>query len=289
MPSPTVSAAPSQLRQGAANRGTGWTTLEKVASPAAGASFSYTIDATYWRRLLAFACQIATSAAAGVRQLNLIYQDGDGYIFNLVPLSNELGPSQTLVAYGDQATVTPVEVPESHQVEGSLPTPGPLATIASLVLPSGGWTLNWLAQLTGTLAAADVNNFGLYQGTTQLLQSVNGIIVGQPYPQESIQVQTPIGGATYAVKAIGAGTASSVYSAQLVAQPSNVPTLQVQIPDFILKSGWQLGLQLVGAQAGDQLSGIGLLFERYPSSDIPARDQGYADELAAAILHVMGR
>lgn len=286
-PRATISAAPAQLRQGAAVLGRGWTQLVKPQQPAAAANLVHPIPGDYWERLISVAFTLTTSAVAGIRTLALAYADGDGYVFNLVPISNEIGPSQTLTGYGDLASVTPVQAPESHQTEGAQTSPGATTTICSLVLPSGGWTLNWLVMLTGTLAAADTDNFGLYQGTTLIEQSVNGIIVGQPYAQDPVEVQVPVGGATYAVKNVAAGTAASVYSAQLVASPANVMQLQVQIPDFVMKSGWQVQLQLGGAQAGDQLSGLGLLVERYPSSDIDHLRGLSADTLAEIIAGLM--
>ena len=282
----TVQTAPAQLRQSAAFRGRGWTSLVKGVQPAAGGGFTYPIAGDFWRRILSVAATLATSSAAGIRQLNLVYQDGDGNIFNLVPISNEVGPSQTLTLYGDQASVTPVEAPESHQAEGSATSPAALTTLTSLVLPSGGWTLAWQVQVSGTVGATEINNFGLYNGTTLVLQSENGNTVGQDYPQDPIEIQVPTGGATYNIKNIALATTGAVYAAQLVATPANVPSLQVQIPDFILKSGWQLGLQLVGAQAADQLSGILILEERYPSSDYQLAPQDMLWAIADAIAAI---
>lgn len=279
----SISAAPAQLRQGAAILGRGWSQLVKPPQPPAGAGFTRAVPGDYWERLLSLAFTLTTSAAAGTRTLAVAYADGDGYVFNLVPISNEIGPSQQLTGYGDLASVTPVQAPNSHQSEGSVTTPGALAAVTSLVLPSGGWTLSWQVQLAGTPAAADANNFGLYAGTAQVLESVNAGAVGGPWQQETVQVQVPVGGATYAVKSISAGTAGAIYSAQLVASPANVMQLQVQLPDFVMKSGWQVSLQLGGAQAADQLSGLGMLLERYPSSDID-RLAGYPATVLAEIV-----
>lgn len=262
----TLSGRPAQIRPGTAFRSRGWQQLVKPASPAAAASFSRTIPGDTWERLLSCAFTFTSSAVAGIRTLSLVYQDGDLFTFNLVPISNEIGPSQQLTGYADLASVTPVQAPESHNTEGSVTSPAAGGAICSLALPSGGWTLGWQVQLGGTVAAGDANNFQLKQGTTVLDSSINPGAVGGPWPQLPVETQIPVGGATVSVNANAIGTVGAIYSAQLVASPANVMQLQVQIPDFVLKSGWAVGLQLGGAQAGDQLSGIGLLLERFPSS-----------------------
>lgn len=283
----TLSGAASQLRQGATVRGRGWQTLVKPPQPAAATSFTRTTPAEYWERLLSLAFTLTTSAVAGVRTLALLYQDGDAYTFNLVPISNEISPSQTLTGYADLASVTPVQAPNSHEITASVTAPAAGGVIASLVLPAGGWTLSWIIQLAGTPAAADANNFQLRQGAAVLLGSVNPGAVGGPWTQTPIEVQIPTGGATVSVNANGAGTAGAIYTAQLVAVPASVFQLQVQIPDFILKSGWGLQLQLGNAQAGDQLSGLGLLLERFPSSDIDQLAGDPIAELASELVYYL--
>lgn len=283
----TLSGAASQLRQGATVRGRGWQTLLRPPQPAAAASYLRTIPAEYWERVLSLAFTLTTSAAAGIRTLALAYQDGDQFTFNLVPISNEIGPSQQLTGYADLASVTPVQAPSSHDTENSVTAPAAGGVITSLALPSGGWTLAWQVQLAGTPAAADANNFQLRQGAAVLLESINPGAVGGPWPQDSIEVQIPVGGATVSVNANGVGTAGAIYSAQLVASPANVMQLQVQIPDFILKSGWQLALQLGGAQAGDQISALGLLVERFPSGDIDQLAGDPIAELASELVYYL--
>lgn len=285
-PGGTISSARPQLRQSAAALGRGWLQLVKLPTPAAAGSLQRTVPADYWERLLSLSFSLVTSAVAGTRTLALAYQDGDGYTFNLVPISNALGPSLNLNGYADLASVTPVQEPTSFQAEGSATAPAALTTLASVNIPSGGYTVNWTLMLSAAQAATDNDNFGLYLGTTLLLQSVNGTILGQPYPQDTVEVQVPIGGATLAVKNIGAGSAGAGYNAQLSATPSNLPALQVQLPDFMMKSGWQLVLQLGNAQAGDQISAAALLLERYPSSDIQHL-AGYSAEALAELL-IMG-
>jgi hypothetical protein len=233
-PPRTLAHIPRELRLSNLGYGLGNTKILKLPAPAAAAGFTRTIPADYWERILSLAFNLVTSAVAGTRTLAIVFQDQDGNTFNLTPISNEIGPSQNITAYADLASVTPVAVPASHQAEGSQPAPAAGTTITSLVLPSGGWTLNWLVQVSGA-----------------------------------------VGGATVLVRNVAVATAGTTYAAQLVATPANVPAAQVQLPDFLMHSGWQWGIQLGGPQAGDQLSGILLLAERF-SSDLaggyPATD-----------------
>jgi hypothetical protein len=264
-PPRTLAHIPRELRLSNLGYGLGVTKMFKGVSPAAATGFTRTIPADYWERILSLAFNLVTSAVAGTRTLAVIFQDQDGNIFNLTPVSNEIGPSQNITAYADLASVTPVAVPASHQAEGSQAAPAAGTTIVSLALPSGGWSLNWLVQVSGAVAAAEVDNFALVSAGVQLDVSINGNVAGQPYQQQPAQVQIPIGGATVLVRNVALATAGTTYAAQLVATPANVPAAQVQLPDFLMHTGWAWGIQLGGAQAGDQLSGILILAERFPS------------------------
>jgi|SRR5579871_48457 len=283
----TVTAAPAQLRQSAAVRGRGWQVFEPVTQPAANASFTYPIDGTYWRRLLALAATLQTSAAAGLRQLALNYTDGDGNIFNQVPLLADQGPSLTQSVYADQATVTPVSELQSVENAGSQTSPAAGTTIATVTVPAGNWQISWTVSVAGTVAAADRNNFSLVQGATTILTSENGIVVDQEYPQEPVEIVVPTGGQTIKITNTALATTGAIYTAQLSVVPINPFGGQAQIPDFIMKSGWQLQLQLINGQAGDQISGIRLLTERYASSDVPLPNHDLADKLAAVILEIL--
>lgn len=110
-------------------------------------------------------------------------------------------------------------VQTSSQVEGSQNAPGAGTTIATLALPAGEWVLNWTVEVSGTVAAAELNNFQLFNAATPLLVSVNGNAVGQPYPQSPVIVSIPVGGANVLVKNVNAGTAASVYTASIAASP----------------------------------------------------------------------
>ena len=114
-------------------------------------------------------------------------------------------------------------LPTGGNQQGSVTSPAALTNISGNITPSAGtWVLNWQIMLGGTVAIADQNNFGLYQGATQLEVSINPGSVGGPWPQLSRTVATP-GGNAYNVKNIAAGTASSVYLPRSSAQPRCPP------------------------------------------------------------------
>lgn len=110
-------------------------------------------------------------------------------------------------------------VQSSQEVEGAVVSPGAGAAIATLALPQGEWSISWQVELSGTLAAGDINNLQLKQAAVVLLNSVNGNVVGQPYPQSPVTVSIPLGGANVTVNAIAAGTVGSNYAATIVASP----------------------------------------------------------------------
>jgi hypothetical protein len=120
------------------------------------------------------------------------------------------------------------EVPSDF--EGSVTTPGAGATIAtSAALAAGTYTVKWTVTLGGTPAAADANNFQLFNGATLVATSVNLGAIGD-YPQADVQV-TVVSGAVLTVKALGAGTAGAIYSAQGSVNIDIVPDAIIEIQD----------------------------------------------------------
>jgi hypothetical protein len=110
-------------------------------------------------------------------------------------------------------------VQSSQDVESSVAAPGAGATIATLALPQGEWSISWQVSVSGTVAAAEINNLQLEQNAVTLMKSVNGNTVGQPYSQSPVTVSIPLGGQNVTVNAVAAGTAGSTYTAQIVASP----------------------------------------------------------------------
>jgi hypothetical protein len=100
---------------------------------------------------------------------------------------------------------------------GSFTSPGAGQVIATMTLAQGEYDLEWIVALGGTTSASEVNNFGLNVGAAQVAVSVNGSSSGSSYTQDTVTIRVPAGGATVTITAIGAGTAASVYRAQMVA------------------------------------------------------------------------
>jgi hypothetical protein len=255
----TLMTMPPGLRRGN-------TQLLKPPPPASGGGYTLGPDPSYWLRPVAVTFTATMSGAGGFRSLALNYIDGDGFIFNQVPIAAGLGSSAAVTAYADLASVTPLPGPPTVSFEAQVTSPAAGATITSLTLPAGEWEIAWTVEVDLNGAAADDDNFGLYNGSNQVAQSVSGHTAGQPYPQIPVTVAVPAAGTTMNVKAIGAGTATSVYVASITATAIGGIGLQAQLPDLVLKQGWSLGISIGNVQAGDQLSNIGILVERYASN-----------------------
>jgi hypothetical protein len=94
---------------------------------------------------------------------------------------------------------------------GSVTSPAASQTILTVNAPPGTYTVPWSVTLAGTLAAADINNFGLYNGNTLVATSVNPDTAGTyvqtpqtftvtaaaPFIQVKAGAATPTTGAIY--------------------------------------------------------------------------------------------
>jgi hypothetical protein len=96
-------------------------------------------------------------------------------------------------------------------------TPGALTVVTTQTIGPGTFLLSWTPQLETAAAAGDVNNFGLYNGTTLLATSVNAGTVGS-YPQAAVNTYLEAS-SVIAVKNIAAGSTGSVYQASLTVTP----------------------------------------------------------------------
>jgi hypothetical protein len=231
----------------------------------AGASFSYQVPGDHWERLLALAFTLTTSAVAGQRQPLLDICDVNGNVLAEVPAGTNPGLSAVMQAYLSQAMVQQSAQSPSVNATGQVTAPGAGVTIASATLTQGTWVIYWQVILQGAAAAADVNNFGLFVGATQVDTSENGEGPGVQYPQGPVVVDVPAAGAVLAVKAIGAGTAGVIYDTGYTAVPEFGSTYYATIPDLLLPSGWFVKVNVAGIQAGDQLSGIRMVMQRFPT------------------------
>lgn len=284
----SVSAAPSQLRQGAVERGRGWSRLEKIAPNPASGSYTYTVDGTFWRRLLSVGFTFTASATAASRSLSMAMADGDGFVFNSTLVAAGIQANQIVTAYGDLQATSPAEVVSSVTGSGSVTSPAAAATIATTPsVPAGAYLVSAVANLAGTLAqGTDNSNLQIVPATGAAITLPNEIAAGdQPFGPYNIDL-TAAG--TVALKTIGAGSTGSIYAGQLALSPQPFPGA-FTTPDFIMKSGWQYQINVGNAQAGDQLSSVSFLFEQYPSSDVPLRDHSdLADFLVAAAAALGG-
>lgn len=114
--------------------------------------------------------------------------------------------------------VNSVPTDTTSDFEGSAAAPGANGNVlligAGSLPPPGVYTVTWKTGLDGTTSAADLNNFKLTFGVV-VLNGINNPVVGE-YPQESVTITILPGNSnTLSVKAIGAATAGSTYSAQV--------------------------------------------------------------------------
>lgn len=109
------------------------------------------------------------------------------------------------------------------------PTAGTIITSVAAV-PAGQYEVSWTTGLGGTTSATDANNFELFVGATGVLVSMNGTVSGSTYPQTTLNLTVPAGGATVSIQAIATATSGAVYRGQLVLTPiqnqlGNVPSI----------------------------------------------------------------
>jgi hypothetical protein len=122
------------------------------------------------------------------------------------------GETPTSLSYAG-GIVIPTEVSGSGDTTAA---PAAGATIASVSVVPGEYTVEWQVGLASTPGTGDQDNFGLYVGATLVATSSNPGAAGE-YPQGPVVVLATAN-TTLAIKAIGVGTALQ-YSAQLTAVP----------------------------------------------------------------------
>lgn len=111
-------------------------------------------------------------------------------------------------------------------VQGSVTSPGAGATIASVSLGNGTYNVAWTIEMSGTLAAADIDNVQLLLGATVVADSVDANGAGT-YPQQAVEVTVANGPLVLAAKTIGAGTVGAVYKVTMVVTPTSVSTATI--------------------------------------------------------------
>lgn len=119
---------------------------------------------------------------------------------------------------------------------GNVVAPGAGATIVQLTgLPAGTYSITWTVGLVGAAAAADADNFQLFDTAGNILASINPGAAGD-YPQQGTEV-TITAGQTIGIKAIGAGTAGVTYAADLSITPTTEVETIVEIRDGVNSIG----------------------------------------------------
>jgi hypothetical protein len=255
----TLMSHPPRLRRGN-------TRLAKPPNPAAGAGYTYPVTSDFWERIVSVAFTLTTAAGGAARSVALELTDADGFVFNASPAVSYLGPSSAITCYADLETAVAAPGAASASGEGSVTDPGAAAVIASAgVLQPGIWDVAGEVYLSGTVTAADANNMAVAIAGTN---TIDIAYPGQAGVPAAFNGQIELSAAhTVSVNAIAAASgAAAVYNASFTATPSSSAGAQASIPDITLKSGYSLQVAVAGIQAGDQLSGIGILAERYPSN-----------------------
>jgi hypothetical protein len=264
----TISQAAGQLRPSAYVRGRGRLQLLKLPAPAAGAAFQRVVPGDYWERLIGVTFSYAAAAAAGVRIPVINYQDGDGFTFNQTPVPAVINGGETWAVYGDLSSTPGLQQGISQSAQGQQTAPAAGTTIASMTLSAGKWVVQWSILFEGTPAVAEVDNLQLVLGANVIAISSNADASEFVYIQLAQVIDVPAGGATLAMKNIGVGTAAVTYVANMTATFQSAMSIYPELPDYILKSGWQVQITAAGINAADQISQVAFLAERYPSSDI---------------------
>lgn len=114
---------------------------------------------------------------------------------------------------------------QSQQTQGQGIAPAANTVIATILLPAGEWSVDWLVSFTGTPGAAETNNLALFQGATLVNGSENGSTAGVEYPQQRVTLSIPVGGANVAIKNTAVATAGSTYFASITATPVSAAAL----------------------------------------------------------------
>ena len=253
------------LMLAAPSLGHGMTELLALPSPAAGAALTRKVPNNVWERPRAVAFTYTAGPAAVGRQPVLRYLSPDAQTIMEAPVGGQVGPSGVVNCFAWPGA--PAAAPAGLSVNGdaSVTSPALGATIASIVLTQGTWTIAWGVRSSGTTGAGDNNNMALnLPGGVSLAADVpaGGNNLSQ---QSAVTIEVPPAGFTVTVTAIAAGTVGAIYTAQLVATPGEATSGYAPLPDLLLRSGWSLQVTAIGINALDQVSAAFLLADRFPS------------------------
>lgn len=268
--------------------GRGFTELLPLAQPAAGAALTRKVPFNTWERLRAVAFTYTASANITGRQPVIRYLSPDAQVIVETPMGAQVGPSGVVNCFAWPGA--PASAPAGLSIEGdaSVTSPALGATIASITLPQGTWTINTGVRTSGTVAAIDSNNMQL-NGPLPLPMVLDVPSGGSNLSQQNaVTVEVPVGGSTISVTAIAAGTVGAIYTAQITATPGEATSGYAPLPDLLLRAGWSVQLTAIGIQAADQISAAFLLADRFPSGYASGADWEDDEEQARAYLAAMG-
>jgi hypothetical protein len=265
----TLMGQPPRLRRG------NWQ-LVKPPSPAAGAGYTYSVDPKWWERLINVTATIATAGTAGLRTVSLQLADADSYVFSTIPLIRGVPGSATVSGQASKE-LAPAGVPgASVAANGSVTDPAAFASICQITgLAAGIYQVTATVYLSGTVTSADANNMSIGGAGFGALVIVYPGAANIPV---TYTAQIDVGaGATVGLQTLAAASgAAAVYNADMVITPVQLGPCTAKLPDLLLKPGWTASLVITNVNVADQLSGIGIMTERY-SSDWASGSLG-ADE-----------
>lgn len=244
-------------------RGVWW--VERPANPAAGAGYSRKTDGAWFERIVSLYFTFAAAAGSSPRQVLINLLDGDGLVFNTTPAIQSVQGGETWIVSADLAGTVSAGGGTSEGAAGTATSPAAGATIASVTVGPGLWQLAWNVSLSGTVGAPEQNNFKATVTGVNLDTSDNPAAAGGPWIQSPVEFEAPAGGTTAAIKTIALATTGAVYDASFSVIPQGAAGAFPQLPDIMLRPGWQIQVAVAGIQAGDQVSGIAVLVERYAS------------------------
>lgn len=255
----TLMSHPPKMRRGTAQ-------LVQPAAPAAGGGYTYTVPGDWWERVVSLLFTFTASSAAALRSIVLNVCNADGTIINQTPIVGQVNASEAWLVSSDVFNTAPTPGAGGTNVSGSVTGPTAGQVIATTgALPAGRYTVSGVFKLGGTTAAADANNSQLQVGATVIEAFYNASASPSFYNFGPLVVDVPAGQAiTVNAQALGTGTAQYAADIDVVSTSSLVS--YPQLPDLILKAGWQLAVVVSNEQSGDTITGIQILTERYASN-----------------------
>lgn len=160
-------------------------------------------------------------------------------------------------------------VPGFATTTGSSNAPPQFTILNSVPVPAGTYTVNWSVTVSGTTAAAEVNNFLLVLPGLSGITSVNGSAPGT-YPQAPVTFTTT-GGTAFLQTGANNATAGSVYSETLFTASSPL-TLHVGPTGY--GTGWDLAQASIATTTGANDTATAAFFAQPFGTPSPAWQVG---------------